>query len=153
MIKRILVYEDCTGQINSYQDAIKLAGKQFVKQGMVVPEYINACVDREKGFPTGLAVKNNIGIAIPHGNEKYVKTSGVSFLRLMKPVNFGLMEDASKNVSCQFIFNLALFQGEQQLKMLRKLMLLFRSDDFLTSIAVDKLDDIQTSLSQELDFN
>lgn len=153
MIKRILVYEDCTGQINSYQDAIKLAGKQFVKQGMVVPEYINACVDREKGFPTGLAVKNNIGIAIPHGNEKYVKTSGVSFLRLMKPVNFGLMEDASKNVSCQFIFNLALFQGEQQLKMLRKLMLLFRSDDFLTSIAVDKLDAIQTSLSQELDFN
>lgn len=153
MIDRILVYEDCTGQINSYQEAIKLAGKQFVKQKMVVPEYINACVDREKDFPTGLAVKNNIGIAIPHGNQKFVKTSGVSFLRLTKPVNFGLMEDASKNVSCQFIFNLALFQGAQQLKMLRKLMQLFRSDDFLTSIAVDKLDDIQINLLQELAFN
>lgn len=153
MINKILVSEDVAGQVSSYQEAIKLTGEKFIQQKMVTPEYIKACISREKDFPTGLVIKHKIGIAIPHGNQKYVKVSGISFLRLYESVEFGLMEDATQQVPCKYIFNLALFQGEQQVKMLQQLMKLFRSDAFLKRISTDKLGDIQNYLTQKLIFN
>lgn len=106
-----------------------------------------------KKYPTGLALKNNIGVAIPHGNPKFVKESGISFVRLAQPINFGLMEDSTKQVSCQFVFNLAILQSNQQLAMLRQLMALFRNDDFIGTLAKAELDHIQKYLIQKLSFN
>lgn len=153
MTNRILVSEADENHINSYQVAIKFAGHNLFKSNMIYPQYIDACIEREKKYPTGLALKNNIGVAIPHGNPKFVKESGISFVRLAQPINFGLMEDSTKQVSCQFVFNLAILQSNQQLAMLRQLMALFRNDDFIGTLAKAELDHIQKYLIQKLSFN
>ena len=152
MKNRILVSEAKNESLNSYQDAIKVTGQQFINEKMILPQYVDACIDREKEYPTGLELKNGIGIAIPHGNQKFVKESGISFLRLKQPVNFGLMSDATKQVSCKFVFNLALFEGEQQLNMLRQLMGLFRDEKFIDFISKSDLNSIQKFLTQKLVF-
>lgn len=123
-----------TLDIMTYQDAIR-AAEQAMPNNVIVPDFSQACIDREKQYPTGLKVVDGIGIAIPHGNSKLVKHGGISFVRLMKPVKFGLMEDATKQVECKFLFNLALEEGNQHLATLRKLMKLFQSKSFLQNIA------------------
>jgi galactitol PTS system EIIA component len=152
MTIRIFATEDIN-DISTYEDAIILAGEKLKKADVIRKGFTQACIDREKEFPTGLKLKNNLGIAIPHGNPKLVIDSSISFLRLNKPVNFGLMEDASKKVSCKFLFNLALTNGTEHLNTLRQLMKLFQSEKFLSGITNLPISDLELFLLDSIKHN
>uniref|UniRef100_UPI00403F3EE4 PTS sugar transporter subunit IIA n=1 Tax=Candidatus Enterococcus willemsii TaxID=1857215 RepID=UPI00403F3EE4 len=117
--------------ITTYQEAITFAGKFLLEKGNIVQEYIDACVAREKDFPTGLLLANGVGIAMPHGDSTFVKKDSISLIRTKNAIAFGRMEDNSQKVSCQLIFNLALASGQNHIQVLRKLITLFQNDQFI----------------------
>lgn len=121
--------------VKTYQDAILLAGKILLEHDAVDEAFSRACIDRETNFPTGLFLNEQLGIAIPHASSKLVKRSAISFVRLKEPVSFGRMEDANQKVRCNYLFNLALADGNQHLTMLRQLMRLFPKQEFIDSIS------------------
>ena len=117
--------------ISDYQKAIKIAGKPLLAENLI-------------------QVNSDLGIAIPHGNQNFVNTSCVSFVRFSHPVKFGRMDDKSKDVKCSFIFNLALAKGDEHLTMLRTLMKLFQNKDFLQSVKNKKDKELEEYLYQKL---
>lgn len=134
----------------TYQKVIEAAGKPMLKNNLITKSFITACIKRETDFPTGLQVNSELGIAIPHGNPDLVKSSSISFVRLIQPVTFGRMDDKSQKVECSFIFNLALTKGSQHLTMLRTLMKLFQDKIFIENIKSKNIDDLNDYLYQKL---
>ena len=65
--------------ITTYQEAIRTAGEKLVEKGNIDAKYIDACIEREIDFPTGLLLANGDGIAIPHGNSDLVNKDSISF--------------------------------------------------------------------------
>ncbi|CAM3175710.1 PTS system IIA component, Gat family [Lactobacillus bombicola] len=139
-----------TPDISTYQAAIKFAGLPMLKANGIYSQFSQACIKREKQFPTGLKLADGMGIAIPHGDSNLVKVSGISFVRLLKPVSFGLMEDAQQQIDCKFLFNLALAKGDEHLTILRKLMKLFQSKEFIQDLAELPLDLLTSNLQTKL---
>ncbi|CAJ2230838.1 PTS sugar transporter subunit IIA [Companilactobacillus paralimentarius] len=124
-------FTEGNNDINIYSDAITTAGSVMVKNKAIVSDYINACIDRETDFPTGLLLASGKGVAMPHGNSNFVKENSISIVRLKKAVQFGRMEDKSQKVDCSLIFNLALTSGDNHIKILKTLVLLFQDTDFI----------------------
>lgn len=84
MLKNILIGEKSV----SKEEAIKMAGQLLVDGGYVMPEYIEAMIEREKMLTTYIGE----GIAIPHGvgasRDKIIKT-GISIIQFPEGVSFG----------------------------------------------------------------
>ncbi|NDL64685.1 PTS mannitol transporter subunit IICBA [Acerihabitans arboris] len=79
-------------QADHKEQAIRFAGEQLVKGGYVLPEYVEAMLDREKLTSTYLGES----IAVPHGTieakDKVLRT-GVVFCQYPAGVRFGDEED------------------------------------------------------------
>lgn len=149
MTVKIYVNE-VTEDISTYQDAISLAGMILFENKCIKQDYIDACIDREVLYPTGLSLGNGIGVAIPHGDSDLVLDNSISVLRLSKPVSFGLMEDNKQQVSCDLIFNLALTTGNTHIEMLRKIMGLLQDDNFIDMCLNEKIDDVKKYIESKL---
>lgn len=126
-----ILVSDAPDTVTTYQEGIEEAGGKLVEKGNIDSAYIEACIDRELNFPTGLLLANGEGIAIPHGNSDLVKKNSISVVRLQKAVEFGRMEDKDLKVPCSLIFNLALASGEQHISVLRKLIGQFQDEEFV----------------------
>lgn len=131
MAVNIKVVKNVTS-VATYQDAIRSTGHVLIDAEYVKPEYVEACINRESDFPTGLQLPDGIGVAIPHGDAELVKESSLSVLRIDAPVLFGLMEDREQKIPVSLVFHLALSSGGDHIKMLRKLMRFLQDDDFMT---------------------
>ena len=133
-MKLEILVNDVEGTIADWHAAIEFAGQKLLEKGYITPEYIQACLEREKTYPTGLLMANGQGIAIPHADYTLVKTNSISIVRFDKGVVFGQMEDADLTVECGIMFNLAFATSDQHMSVLRRLFTLFQ--DISSSRAV-----------------
>lgn len=147
----ILVH-DLPEKVKIYQDAILASGGYLLEKNYITPEYITACIDREKDYPTGLLINSGIGIAIPHGNSQFVKSDSISLVRSSKGVIFGQMADASLKVTCQLIFNLALATSDQHLSILRRLVTLFQDESFVSKCQQFNCQQTEELITQQLNI-
>ena len=147
----ILVH-DLDQKIATYQDAILESGSYLLEKNYITPDYISACINREKEYPTGLLMNNGIGIAIPHANYQLVKSDSISLVRSTKGVIFGQMEDANLMVSCQLIFNLALATSDQHLSILKRLFTLFQDESFVNKCQQSNCPQTQELIIQQLNI-
>lgn len=144
------VYINDVQNVHSYQEAIKKAGEALVSSNAVTSKFSQACIDREADFPTGLLLPSGRGVAIPHGDSSLVKKSSISILRLDNMVDFGLMEDNSKTVSVNLLFNLALESGGEHINILRKIMSLFQDESFLDEFTLTDLKNAKKIFEERL---
>lgn len=128
-----ILINDVSDEITSDQDAISFAGSKLLEKGYIQPEYIQACLKREKDYPTGLLMANGQGIAIPHADYQLVNTNSISIARFASPIKFRQMEDSKLTVDCDVLFNLAFATSNQHISILRKLFTLFQDNEFVTS--------------------
>ena len=145
----ILVH-DLDNDIQTYQRAINSSGSYLLEKGYIQPDYITACIDREKEYPTGLLMINNLGIAIPHANYQLFKEEAISIVRSTQGVVFGRMEDADLMVTCQLIFNLAFSTSDQHLSILQRLFALFQDENFAINCQKLSCSQVQQLVSQQL---
>ncbi len=136
--------------VNSSAEAIHLAGAKLLEKDYIQPQYIQACLDREVNFPTGLKMANGEGIVIPHADYQLVKTNSISVLRFAQPVSFGQMEDADLTVDCGILFNLAFATSDQHLAVLRRLFTLFQDSAFVTDCRTLPLSEIPDYINAQL---
>ncbi|VEC01100.1 EIICBA-Mtl [Cedecea lapagei] len=127
-----ILVNDVGQEIATCEQAITFAGKQLLERGYIQPEYISACLTREKSYPTGLMMANGEGLAIPHADYQLVNTNSISIVRFAKPIAFGQMEDADLTVKCSMLFNLAFATSDQHMAILRRLFTLFQEAEFVS---------------------
>ncbi|MFZ7133926.1 MAG: PTS sugar transporter subunit IIA [Eubacteriales bacterium] len=116
------------------QDAITKIGQMLLSQDFVKDTFINAVLEREKEFPTGLNLKNT-SVAMPHTDSIHVNKPAICVVRLDEPVSFIHMGSTDVHVEAKMIFMMAISDPETQLETLRKMMGVFHNvkaiDEFL----------------------
>lgn len=118
--------------VNS-EDVIKQLGTLLVENKYIDELYIDSVLEREKSFPTGLAL-SNAGIAIPHASPgSNVLKNGIAAAHLSKPVKFYRMEDPDSQVDVDMVFMLALSSNEH-LDILKKLFVAFQNEELVESL-------------------
>ena len=88
-----LIFTDLA--VNKASDVIRVMGSALIKKGIVKDNFVNAVIQREKEFPTGL--NTSIPIALPHADASFTVREGFSVAILKEPVDFGDMSD-SQNI-------------------------------------------------------
>ncbi len=144
MIKELIVIEKSA---HTWEEAIGYTADALLRKGYVKESFYQACVDREKVFPTGLPTE--IPVAIPHTDAIHVNVPAVCLMRLEKPVAFASMEDSDQTVDVEFVFNMALAKGEDQLAMIEAIIGTVQNTQFWQAAKQMELDAIYQSLYEK----
>lgn len=97
-----------------------MADRMF-EVGVVKDTYAGAIAEREKGFPTALAV-GEVNVAIPHCDTEHVNKDAVCVGILKKPVAWHRMDDAAATTDVSLVFMLALSEPHAHLQMIQKVI-------------------------------
>ncbi|MFG6147362.1 PTS sugar transporter subunit IIA [Halobacillus sp. B23F22_1] len=134
------------------EDVLTQMGQNLVDKGLVKPSFIQAIIDREAEFATGLPTEG-FSVAIPHTDIEHVLHKTISVGIVKEPVDFGVMGDDSETTPVKIIFLLAMNEAHSQLSLLQKLMQLFQNEDTLRYLAEEssktKMKDF---IEKKLDF-
>jgi mannitol operon transcriptional antiterminator len=111
-------------QVESWEEAIKVAGQPLIDQQSIRPEYVEAMISNVKELGPYIVIAPRI--AIPHARpETGVEQLGMSFLRLKEPVFFSHKEKHR----AQLIIVLAAIDNQTHLKALAQLTELLSNED------------------------
>lgn len=119
------------------QDILKKMGTAMIHEGYAKDTYVQALLQREKNFPTGLDI-HGIGVAIPHTDPCHVKKEGVALAVLKDPVIFRHMEDERVQVAVRVIFMLAVLNPETHLKHLQCVLKMIQDAELLGQLLESK---------------
>lgn len=112
------------------REAIRILGNQMVENGFIKEAYIDAVIEREAVYPTGLPTEG-VKVAIPHANANHVIQSTIGVMTLLKPVTFRCMGDATEELDVEVIFLLANADQADQPESLQQLMQCFSEEEAL----------------------
>ncbi len=118
MVDKALIYLDVP--FSSQRELFSFAAADFEKQGYVNKDYLQALLEREEAFPTGMRTAV-CGLAIPHVDSQYVLKPGIAFIRVKEPVAFKEM-CTNQDVEVKLLFMLLVKDKSKQVSMLSSLM-------------------------------
>lgn len=122
---------------NDYADVMKSVGSMVIKEGYAKDSYIDALIEREKEYPTGLDV-DGVGVAIPHTAVDHVKKQGIAIAVLDKPVTFFQMGTDDETVEVQLIFMLAVVDANEHLDQLQTILSIIQDKTVLKKLMQTK---------------
>lgn len=128
--KIILLDEDA----DDASQAIEKVVERLELKKVVTSDFLKAVLEREKEYPTGLQLENNLGVAIPHTDPDKVLQNQIGIIRLNNSVKFRQMGSATDIVDVRIIFVLCLKEAHEQLDMLQTLMGMFADKDILEQL-------------------
>jgi activator of the mannose operon, transcriptional antiterminator len=111
-------------ETNKYEIIKKLSTDLF-KKGYVEKEYMESAMIRERMAATTVGA----GIAIPHGNPKYIKQSVIAVATLKEPVDWG-----AEKVSLVFLLAVRNDKSENVKKLFKEISLLSEDSDRIQSL-------------------
>ena len=132
------------GHANNWEEALTLTGKELFRQGCVVEEFYEKCIEREKEFPTGLT--EFCPIAIPHASKDYVKKLAICCLKLDEPVKFRSMGDWDMDIDVRYVLNLALLDDSEHIKIVTRVIRSLKNPEFLERMDNCNLEELKTLL-------
>lgn len=121
------------GNFVSKEEVITSLAERLVVKGYVRPEFLEAVLEREKKFPTGLPTKP-VGVAIPHADPHYCLQPCLSVARLAKPVKFRLMGDEEQEVDVSLVLLFGLDTSSKHLSFLSGLAEILQDEEILAKI-------------------
>jgi PTS system galactitol-specific IIA component len=135
-------------QARDAADAIGQLGARLQAGGYVRDSWIEAVIEREQAFATGLPTPG-IGVAIPHADVEHVLKQAIAVGVLERPVEFGEMGGSpDSKVAVRIVCALAVAHAEAVITVLQHLVSVFQQPDILTQIAA-----AQTSAEVVTTFN
>lgn len=144
MLDKNLIIID--SEYKTSEEVIKGLGDLLYNNQYVGKEFIQAVLDREKEYPTGIPSK--FPIALPHTTSKFVNKSGIAIALLKEPVEFYQMGDNNKKLDVKIVVMLAIDNSKQHLKYLQRIMDIFEDHEILRQLeCVDTVDDAYRVLS------
>ena len=112
---------------------------ELVNKNIVMPTYLDAIIEREKKYPTGLP-SQPFPVAIPHGDPEHVIRPCIVVVRPTTPIEFGEMGTDDKTVAAKYIFMLVVKKVSNQITLLQSMI-----DMFMDENAMGELDSANTS--------
>lgn len=120
-------------EAESYQEIIRCLANNFYEKGYVKETFIQAVLDREEVYPTGLEAPAG-GIAIPHTDTEHVNVSAISLASLKKPVTFKVMAEPDRTVDVSIVMMLAVSDPKNIIPVLTKVISIVEDEAALSEI-------------------
>jgi hypothetical protein len=136
------------GHARDWEEAIRFCGNELIRNAYVGQDFLNACIDREKKFPTGLPT--SIPVAIPHAASDKVFRTAVCVMKLDESIRFQRMDEPSASVDVKLIFNLAIKGNDAHLDFLQKLIGFVMDENHLTKCVNLPIEEIPIYLENEI---
>ena len=109
------------------EGALRLLATAAVEQGYARESFVDAVVEREATFPTGLPLP--LPVAIPHADARHILKPGMAALVPEAPLSFGEMGSKVRTVDAQFVLMLLVDDPSQQVALLGRLIAALRRPD------------------------
>lgn len=106
--------------------------KLLVEKEYAVEGLGQALIDREKDYPTGLALKG-INIAIAHTDPEYSLDNKICVIKPQDRIVFQNIENFEE-LDIDLVFILLLKDGDNHLEVLKTISSIFLDDDFIASV-------------------
>jgi len=113
---------------------LRRAASILVKKGYVSPAYLEALIEREKRYPTGLRINDTLSVALPHAHVMYTIKPVVFVILLKNPVRFNRMGSPNESVYVNALMIVALKDLDRSAKILRKIGDLLAKDSFSKAV-------------------
>jgi galactitol PTS system EIIA component len=123
--------------VNSREELLRIMATNLFRKGLVKESFIEAVIEREKSFATGLPT-NSISVAIPHTDSEHVNKKAISVAILKEPVKFGVMGERNVETPVQIVFMLAIDKKDSHLVVLQKLMEIFQNTEELQFLILEE---------------
>jgi Phosphotransferase system mannitol/fructose-specific IIA domain (Ntr-type) len=107
-------------------------GKKLMQAGLVNNDFIEAVINREIEYPTGLPTK--IPVALCHTDPEYVKCSFLTVATLETPVQFHEMGNPNNIQEVKIVFFLGILNKDKHIDILKNIMKFIQSEKLLQSI-------------------
>lgn len=118
----------------SCQEVLHLVSTHLFGEGKVKQSYEEHLIDREREYPTGLAL-GDINVAIPHTDYQYANTTQLLVATLKKPVEWHNMEDSDESIPVSVVVLSVFDKPEHQLEALQKTMGVLQNQELVAQIA------------------
>lgn len=129
-------------EVSNSKEVFEQVGGKFIKEGFCKESYIDALVNRESEFPTGIDV-DGFGIAIPHTDISHVNKAGIAIATLENPVKFIQMGTDDEEVQAKVIFMLAVDDPKKHLELLQNVLSVLQDKEVLNKLSnADKCNEI-----------
>ncbi len=113
--------------VEDWRESIKIAAKPLLEKGIIEKKYVVSIIKNIEKFGFYIVLGENL--AMPHSRpENGVKKTGLSFLKLNKPVNYG-------ENKINLIFILAAKDSETHINILLSLSSLFQNKESLENLS------------------
>ena len=134
------------------QQMLKVIACELENLGYVKNGYEEALVEREKEYPTGLAVEHLINVAIPHADIEYALRQAIVIIKHSNTsFRFGKMDEPNKSIPVSAVFLLVLKESEGYMRFLADLAELFQDHSFIETVKEDRPASIAKFLKDKLD--
>lgn len=118
-------------EATNWHEVLTLLADQLYQAGFVHESYLQAVLDRESQFPTGLRTAE-VAVALPHTEKEHVLKPAVAVAMLKHPVNFGEMGTEDRTVPAEIVFMLSILEPDEQVTWLSRLVSTFQLQGFLS---------------------
>lgn len=129
-------------EADTYEDVMKKVGQKITAEGFAKESYVEALINREKDFPTGLDI-DGFGVAIPHTDVSHVNKAATAIAILKNPVTFVQMGTDDDYVDAKVVFVLAVDDPQAHLEQLQRIISIIQDKEVLKKLT-------QTSKASEI---
>lgn len=130
-MKEPLIFPGLRGM--SAEEVMTAMGNRMIREGYAKDSFVQAFLDREKEFPTGLDIRG-IGVAIPHTDACHVKREGIALAVLQDSVPFRLMGEENRKIGVRLIFVLTLLHPHSHVERLQNLLNIIQDAEVLEEL-------------------
>lgn len=117
----------------TYQEIMTQMGQKFIDTGYCKETYIEALIDREQEYPTGIDI-DGIGIAMPHTSITHVNSHAIGIGTLQQDVTFIHMGTDDERVSVKVVFMLAVDNPNAHLEKIQSILSVIQDKEVLKKI-------------------
>ena len=130
-LKESLIFTNL--EAKTYEDVMRAVGQKVTAEGFAKESYVDALIDREKDFPTGLDI-DGFGVAIPHTDVSHVNKAATAIAILKNPVTFVQMGTDDDYVDAKVVFVLAVDDPKGHLEQLQRIISIIQDKNVLEKL-------------------
>lgn len=131
-----------------HKDVLRHISSTLVSQGIVKESHLNALLEREESFPTGITLEG-YSVAIPHCSVEHAIKPALYIIKPNVPVAFN-RADEDETVDVSLIIALVVTSPADQLILLRSLFRNLQDHAFYQTVISSSTDEIKQLFQQKI---
>lgn len=124
------------------EEVLSYVAELLLEKGFVKKGYKESLLEREKNFPTGLYVDEDLKVAIPHTEVDFAKQNVLVIVNPLNSVYFYRLDKPDVEIKVDIIFLLVIENPSEYQKFLSKLTENLTNKEFVKLIKTGNLEDI-----------